>query len=229
MKSMRKLLGAAAASVIVSTPALADPLLVWEDQFNRCGWSYFYPASCGTVGNGWAESPGNDVDLSKIQYSSNYALRLRDDDDRDQTIATQSGISLAGYESLSVKIRWKVSDDDDIRFYFDWRVAGTETWTSLLLGDEENYTVTWSDLGVAADDGVIDIAFRARGRDDDREYGYVDYVQIYGLEIPVISEPEPEIQPLNAAIAPNAVVPAPATLALLGIGLLGMGFSRRRT
>lgn len=221
MKHLSKLLAVGALAATILSPASAA--VIWQDQFNR--------PSSNSVGNGWTEI---ENDASDVAILGNTLL-LRDTRNGAPTVtspdaaATQSGISAAGYQDLFVEFGWGplgASDPSD-KLYVSWKPSSTATWTTLGwfgLGGNGSYVTNGFLLGSLADDTSIDLRFWTNV-DDHQEGARIDWVTLSGNEIP---PPPPSLPLPNQAIQAAAGVPAPGTLALLGVGLAALGSLRRR-
>lgn len=227
MRPLLRMLAGGALAATIATPAAAA--VIWQDQFNR--------ANSNTVGNGWTEieDGANDVAIS------GNALLLRDYRSGTDSVttpdaaATQWGISTAGYEDIFVQFRWgplTASESSDTLFV-SWKLssdanvlANWSTLGSFGLGGNGSFTTSGFALGALAEDTSIDLRFWTSVNDDD-EGALIDWVTLSGNAIPLPPPPEQDLTPI-AQVEPGAGVPAPGTLALLGVGLAALGSFRRR-
>lgn len=242
MKTLGKLFACGALAATVAAPASAD--VIWQDQFNR--------RNSDTVGNGWAEI---ERDSSDVAISGN-ALMLRDEYKNSKNTvtnpdaaATQSAISTLGYEDIFVAFSWAPLTDSESsdKLNVSWKLGSASSWSllgSFGLGGSGSFTTSSFSLGALADDSSIDLRFWTSVNDDD-EGARIDWVTVSGTAIPLPPPPTPPAEDPPVGSAPpappaedppiafvaqqfDAGVPAPGTLALLGLGLAALGSVRRR-
>lgn len=204
MKSIRTPLAGLVVLVFTALPLTSTQAnVIFFDDFNR--------ANDTDVGNGWAEINDGSGDVA----INNNTLRLRDSrpDKRIDAAASQLTLSTLGLTDINLVFDWKalVDSDPNDRLVVDYKI-GSGSWLRLdtfALGDDPTY---WHrdqsfNLVGAQDNSQIGIRFWINVSEDasgNREGVRIDNVSVTG-------------------------VPEPGTLALVGLGLAGLGFSRKRT
>ena len=201
---MNKLWGVLAAGVLaafVASPASAA--IIFQDDFNR-------PNST-VVGNGWTEYQQSTSDFG----ITNGFMYLLDDASGfpDAGAAQLGGLSSLGLDNITLMYDWgpfSTSDPGDT-LYVQWKLASSGTWINLAvhdLGGSPVFASNTVSLGAtAANVSNIQIRF-ATAVSRSNEGAGIDNVKLSG-------------DPIRA-------VPEPGSMALLGVGLLGLGYLSRR-
>lgn len=160
----------------------------------------FNRANNNNVGNGWLEVERNNKDVA---ISSNR-LRLRDKGPQARASIFES---TAGYKDIFIDFAWRATDRteraDDL--YLDW-YNGTNwanAWTTTLGGSP------FASVSVGEIIGADDLS-------------------AFGFRFRTVFNGRVEQAFINNVVLRGTAVPAPGSLALLGLGLAGLGFSRRK-
>ncbi len=191
-----------ATAGVVLLPIVANATVIaFEDNFDR--------DNNDIVGNNWAEVEDNDNDVAIY----NSALRIRDKS--PDGAATQSGISTAGLDNITLSFDWSLVGDTESEGkyadYFNvfWKPSTDATFLELVSLTLGGLTPSQALLlPVAANNTFIDIKLQIDVTGGS-EGVLVDNVVVEGYSYSVS-------------------VPEPSTVALLGIGLVGLSFMRRR-
>jgi hypothetical protein len=187
-----------ALGMMLAAPAAAD--VIFSDDFNR--------PNSDIVGMGWVETenPAEPDDVAIAVES----LRLRDF--QPDAAATQFLISTIGYENITLSYEWlglQVESGDEL--LSQWKRSSDTDWITLLTHDlstHDTLTPAFAELGPTASNTMIDFRFLLNVNEN-AERARVDNVLLEGDLI-------------------AAQVPEPSTIALLGVVLAGLGFSRRK-
>jgi len=198
---------AAIVALAIGAPASAG--IISSDDFNR--------DNSNVVGNDWAEIESGNGD---VKIAGNR-LRLRDNDGTPDAQASQLALSTTGFENILLSYDWApigAPETGDMLFV-KYSIGGAFTlvdFHELIVAD--GIFTSQLDIALSADDkATFQIRFRTdvtEGPDGEKEGAFVDNVLIKGDEI--------------AAPPPSTSIPAPGTLALFGLGLLGLGATHRR-
>lgn len=202
---MRYLVGMLALAVVWALTAVpVSAVTIFMDDFNR--------ANNSTVGNGWLETENNAGDVA----IRNGRLRLRDilpGPGIDAAASQLGGLEATGLSDIALMYDWSATSNtessDDL--FVQWKLTSQAMWTTLVthtLGGS-GFVSNTVQLGAGAD-GQSDIQIRFfTDVSTETEAAFIDNVKLTG----------------EVGTSP---VPEPATFALFGLGLIGLGWVQYR-
>ncbi|TYK64970.1 PEP-CTERM sorting domain-containing protein [Colwellia echini] len=206
MKKIFKNIATAAALTLFCASASAT--IIFEDDFNR--------ADSNTVGNGWSTIEDDNNDVAIV----NGALRLRDFIWFSVDAEAAHANSTESFKDIYIDFSWDElgpSDSNDT-LSLSWSNNGTNwnnLWTTGLGGSQGFESVSVGAITGADDLSTFTFRFSTDVTDflsGNFEGALIDNVVLRGTALAV----------------PAVSVPEPLSIALLGLGLAGIGLSRRK-
>jgi hypothetical protein len=179
--------------------------IIFSDDFDR--------ANNDTVGNGWSTVEDDNSDVA----ISDNALQIRDYDlewnwssfsvDHIDSEASQN-TSTESYKDIFIDFDWAASysTESSDSLFLSWTNNGTD-WTNIWSTSLGGSGFTSVNVGaIAGADDLSNFGFKfSTNVDKSSEAAYIDNVVLSGTQIP-----------------------EPMSLALLGLALAGIGFSRKQ-
>jgi hypothetical protein len=192
--------------------ATAHATPVFSDDFNR--------AISNNVGNGWTEQESQAGDISIVNRSGiNHQMQIQDLS--PQAIASHvSGVSTVAFTQLYLSYEWAPLPNTELgdQLLVEWRDGSVDgsVWNLIATHDlngGQAYSAEMLSLS-SSSNGLADFELRFRlNVNENNEGALVDNVLLSGM---------------SATTSSSNAVPEPRTLALAGVGLLGIFASSLR-
>jgi len=202
VQNIVKTIGLMATFAFVSSSVSAT--VIFSDNFNR--------ANSSNIGNGWTEIEDDSYDINIWDWNDaqDGVVRLRDGTPDAELYRT---VDTTGFSDIYLDFvwggsdAWFISDTDTFNAGYNDGNGLVTLFSESLDGFDGYHSLSFGALSGANNNSDLEIRFWIDA-DGNGDKGYLDDVVVRGTA---------------------ASVPEPGSLALLGLGLAGLGLSRRKT